>query len=101
MKKAKDSGRFLEEMSVTTPAESGSITLPTFKKGMKVRLSSSACLHQAYRVVVCRFSKGEIGEVLGQHEQDLVVCFKGENWVVSSDKLRPLKEGATQRKKRS
>ena len=60
---------------------------------MKVRLSSTEFLHHAYDMVGQTFPKGEIGEVLGQNRQNLVVCFSEESWEVSPDKLRPLEEG--------
>lgn len=101
MKRKSGSDEFLAVASRSIPAESGPITLPTFKKGMKVQLASTQFLHHAYNIVGQRFPKGEIGEVFGQSGQNLVVCFEGESWEVSPDKLRPLTKGIAQRKKRA
>ena len=92
---------FLAVASRSIPAESGRVTLSPFKKGMKVRLSSTEFLHHAYDMVGQTFPKGEIGEVLGQNRQNLVVCFSEESWEVSPDKLRPLKKDAVRHKKRA
>lgn len=100
MKKNGNSDGFLAVASRSIPAESRLITLPPFKKGMKVRLASTQFLSHAYQIVGETFPKGEIGEVIGQSEQNLVVCFAKENWVVSPSKLRPLNNGTAQRKKR-